>query len=98
MAAGGSQTLLHQFFQFSEGITHFFPFREQFIQNLPIGPFEVLCNSTTSSGVDPACQFGKSFLVAGLGIHVPVHISQAPEKVEYPRSFAICRFVLLYFP
>ena len=33
----GSQTLLHQFFQFSEGITHFFPFCEQFIQNLPIG-------------------------------------------------------------
>ena len=91
----GSQTLLHQFFPIFQGITHFFPFREQFIQNLPL-VFEVLCNSTTAPGwILPVSLKASSWLGCASTFQ---SIRCAQKKWNILDPFAICRFVSLYFP
>lgn len=50
------------------------------------------------TGMNASGQLFESLLVGRLLILVPVYIGETQKNVWYPRSFAICRFCVLYFP
>lgn len=62
-----------------KGISHLFPFIQQFIQNLCISGRGAV-QQYNSSRMNPFRQFCNSFLWIWLVILLPVYIGKAPEK------------------
>ena len=69
-----------------KGISHLFPFRQQLVENLPIG-FGSIVEQHHSARVDAGQELVEGLLMGGLVILLPVHVGQAPEEGAIAQIF-----------
>ena len=66
-------------FQITEGITHFFPFRQQFVKNFSVG-LRGAMKQHYCAGMHSGQKLSKRLFFGGLLVFIPVNISEAPKN------------------